>query len=130
MSHTESFQNHFTKEQHYPYRNIQIAESSIIPPLFTYTDENFELDFGLLSEYIAEDDRVMNMMKSESNSMSLPSNFSYSHGSNVPATVSNENSDNEADSYSSDDDNKRKRFISSDKPRNKDQVDRRRLVYL
>jgi PAS domain S-box-containing protein len=84
-----------------------------IPPVFSYShnDENFDLDIGLLSEYIAEDERLMGN----------PNALMYS----TKSGQFNDSSDHEG--YSSDeDDSKRKRFSGDNKPRNKEQMDRRR----
>lgn len=89
-----------------------------VSPVFTYSvaDENFDLDFGLLSEYIAEDERLMNITKADNQTM-----FNLNRGEDDPSNFS----DNEG--YSSDEDaNKRKRFSSDGKPRSKEQMDRRR----
>lgn len=93
--------------------NIAAYDSRAVPPLFTYSvsDENFDLDFGLLSEYIAEDERLTGKHDS--------------YGFGRQDMYSNDASDNEG--CSSDEDGKRKRFSGDNtKPRSKEQMDRRR----
>lgn len=115
----------------------QNTTTAVQPPVFTYTEENFDLDFGLLSEYMAEDEK--NAMGGYGPFSSYGMNFA----DNANMIDMGQLSDNDGMimtiiyhhcnvimwiGYSSDEDGggKRKRFASSDKPRSKEQIDRRR----
>jgi len=100
-----SIQDYSIKGINQYYETQQVP---IYPPVFTYSEENFDLDFGLLTEYMIEDDKNM-------------------YNNQNIATVSGASSDEEGYSSNEDGMDKKKRYTSGDlKPRSKEQMDRRR----
>ena len=62
------------------------VNTTMIPgsmPTFTYTEENFDLDFGLLSEYIAEDQGTGGLVSRTSSQ-----NNYYSHSQPISCVTS------------------------------------------